>query len=34
VLSIDNDILRREDLQIVLKDIGFDYDEFTGDNKK
>jgi len=33
VLSIDNDELRREDLRIVLKAIGFDFDELTGNNK-
>jgi len=30
VLSIDNDELRKKDLRIVLKAIGFDFDEFTG----
>jgi len=34
VLSIDNDELRKEDLRIVLKAIGFDFDEFTGNSKK
>jgi hypothetical protein len=34
VLSIDNDELRKEDLRIVLKAIGFDFDEFTGNTKK
>ncbi len=33
VLSVDNDELRREDLRIVLKAIGFDFDELTGNNK-
>ena len=30
VLSIDNDELRKKDLRIDLKAIGFDFDEFTG----
>ena len=34
VLSIDNDELRKEDLRIVLKAIGFDFDEFTRNNKR
>jgi len=34
VLSIDNDELRKEDLRIVLKAIGFDFDEFTGNDKR
>jgi len=34
VLSIDNDELRKKDLRIVLKDIGFDFDEFTGNSKR
>jgi len=34
VLSIDDDELRKEDLRIVLKAIGFDFDEFTGNSKK
>ena len=34
VLSIDNDELRKEDLRIVLKAIGFDFDKFTGKNRK
>ena len=34
VLSMDNDELRKEDLRIVLKSIGFDFDEFTGNNKR
>lgn len=34
VLSIDNDELRKKDLRIVLKAIGFDFDEFTGNSKK
>jgi len=34
VLSIDNDELRKKDLRIVLKAIGFDFDEFTGNSKR
>ena len=34
VLSIDNNELRKKDLRIVLKAIGFDFDEFTGNTKK
>jgi len=34
VLSIDNDELRKKDLRIVLNAIGFDFDEFTGNNKR
>jgi len=34
VLSIDNDESRKEDLRIVLKAIGFNFDEFTGNSKK
>ena len=34
VLSIDNDELRKKDLRIVLKAIGFDFDEFTGNDKR
>ena len=33
VLSIDNDELRKKDLRIVLKAIGFDFDELTENNK-
>ena len=32
VLSIDNDELRKEDLRIVLKAIGFDFGECTGNS--
>ena len=34
VLSIDNDELRKEDLRIVLKALGYDFDEFTGNSKR
>ena len=34
VLSIDNDELRKEDLRIVLNTIGFDFNEFTENNKR
>ena len=34
VLSIDNDELRKKDLRIVLKAIGFDFDEFTENSKR
>ena len=34
VLSIDNDELRKKDLRIVLKTIGFDFDEFTENSKR
>ena len=34
VLSIDNDELRKEDLRIVLRAIGFDFNEFTENNKR
>jgi len=34
VLSIDNNELRKKDLRIVLKAIGFDFDEFTGNSKR
>ena len=34
VLSIDNDELRKEDLRIVLKALGYNFDEFTGNSKR
>ena len=34
VLSIDNDELRKEDLRIVLKALGYNFDEFTGKSKR
>ena len=34
VLTIDNDELRKEDLRIVLKTIGFNLDGFTGKDRK
>jgi hypothetical protein len=34
VLSIDNDELRKKDLRIVLKAIGFDFYEFTENSKR
>jgi hypothetical protein len=34
VLSTDNDELRKEDLRIVLKAIGFDFNEFAENNKR
>lgn len=34
VLTIDNDELRKEDLRIVLKAIGFNLDGFTGKTRK
>ena len=34
VMSIDDSVLRKDDLRIVLKDLGFDFDEIHSDSEK